>query len=117
MLYSTCVAASATEHGKWNVTATEHRLPIDVDWQSILQPSVAEHGEVQGATAKFFLDEPDPNRGGKPRLDIIVTFADARWCRYHPKAQLIWDTDPKPTPAMTQRYNYARRRQQQEKRR
>ena len=109
-LYSTCVTASAAEHGEWKVTATEHRLPMAVDWQSILPASVAEHGEVQEATAKFFLDEPDPNRQGRPRLDIVVTFADRSMCRYHPKADLIWNTDPQPTVAMTHRYNYAMRR-------
>ena len=109
-LYSTCVTASAAEHGEWKVTATEHRLPMAVEWQSILPASVAEHGEVQEATAKFFLDEPDPNRQGRPRLDIVVTFADRSMCRYHPKADLIWNTDPQPTVAMTHRYNYAMRR-------
>ena len=62
---------------------------------------------LQSVSARFFTDEPDPNRGNRPRLDIVLTFDDGRWVRYHPKATLIWSDEELPSKAMRARYNYA----------
>ena len=62
---------------------------------------------LESVSARFFEDEPDPNRGDKPRLDIVLTFADGRWVRYHPRANLIWSDEQLPSQAMRARYNRA----------
>ena len=54
----------------------------------------------------FFHQEADHNQGGKPRIDILVSFTDDTWVRYHPGANCIWSQDTQPTEAMTQRINY-----------
>ena len=64
---------------------------------------------LENISARFFEDEPDHNRMDKPRLDIVLNFADGRWARYHPKADLIWSTESLPTKAMRMRYNRAAR--------
>ena len=63
---------------------------------------------ITAATPTFYKHEPDPNRGDKPRLDIVVSFADGRSVRYHPKAKPIWSDEVHPTEAMSMRYARAR---------
>jgi hypothetical protein len=62
---------------------------------------------LESVSARFFENEPDANRGDRPRLDIVFTFSDGRWARYHPKATLIWSDDRLPSDAMRIRYNRA----------
>ena len=62
---------------------------------------------LESLSARFFEDEPDPNREDKLRLDIKLSFADGRWVRYHPKAILIWSDEQLPSQAMRARYNRA----------
>jgi len=70
------------------------------------QGSAAQPG-LESVSARFFEDEPDANRDDRPRLDIVLTYTDGRWVRYHPKAILIRSDDFLPTPAMRIRYNRA----------
>ena len=56
----------------------------------------------------FYVDEPDPNHHGAPRLDIVVSFANGKSVRYHPSAHPIWSDEPQPTAAMQKRYNHTR---------
>ena len=64
---------------------------------------------ITAATPTFYKHEPDPNRGDKPRLDIVVSFANGRSVRYHPSAEPIWSDELQPTKAMQVRYNRARK--------
>ena len=64
---------------------------------------------IASAVPTFYPDEPDPNQGDKPRLDVLFTMHDGSWVRYHPSAEPIWSHGPLPTDAMTQRYNRARK--------
>ena len=55
----------------------------------------------------FYVNEPDPNRADKPRLDILVCFTNGSTVRYHPQATPIWSNDPQPTDAVRTRLNRA----------
>ena len=63
--------------------------------------------DVVSAVATFYPDEPDPNQGDKPRLDILFTMQDGSWVRYHPATETIWSHEALPSAAMTLRYNRA----------
>ena len=71
-------------------------------------PPGADIAVITAAVPTFYEDEPDPNHGDAPRLDILVSFADGRSVRYHPKANPIWSDELQPTQAMQCRYNRAR---------
>ena len=62
---------------------------------------------IQDIIPKFYVDEPDHNRGDKPRLDILVCFQNGKTVRYHPQASPIWSHEHMPIDAMRQRYNRA----------
>ena len=64
---------------------------------------------LQSVVATFFVDEPDSNRGDRPRCDFVLTLADGTWVRYHPQAEPIWSTEHLPSYAMQVRYNRAKR--------
>ena len=57
--------------------------------------------------ATFFENDPDHNRQNTPRWDIVLSFANGRTVRYHPRADLIWSVEQQPTKAMQQRFNLA----------
>ena len=50
---------------------------------------------ITKCSAKLFLSEADPNYEDRPRLDLVAVQADGTWVRWHPKAKLIWSTEPK----------------------
>ena len=88
----------------------EHELSLtDYPWQQILGDAFPANRELVRSVASFFPDEADSNRGGAPRLDIVLTFNDGMTVRYHPQAKLIWSTEPQPTLAMQKRMNLARK--------
>ena len=91
----------------WQIpqTARDPRL-LDMDWRNMLNIQTA--AGITAATPTFYKDEADPNRGDKPRLDIVVSFADGRSVRYHPRAKPIWSDEVQPTEAMSMRYARAR---------
>ena len=76
-------------------------------WKKVLGEAYPDSGQ-QSVCARFFQDEPDHNRGNKPRLDVVLTFESGTWVRYHPKAELIWSYDGV-TDAMQKRYNLTRK--------
>ena len=56
----------------------------------------------------FYSDEPDPTPPhwpDRPRLDVVITFTDGTWVRWHPSAKLIRSTDVMPTSAIRNRMN------------
>ena len=80
---------------------------IDLDYNSIFGP-VLHNLHVAGWTVEFYEEEPDstpPFAKDRPRLDILITFTDGTWLRWHPHADLIWSTTPQPTDAMKIRMN------------
>ena len=81
---------------------------IKIDWHSVLksEPTVLKSMSVDSWHMQFYTDEPDPTPPlwpDRPRLDCVVRFVDGKFCRYHPKAKLIWSTEPMPTVAMQTR--------------
>ena len=64
--------------------------------------------DITAAVPTFYEDEPDPNQRDAPRLDIVVSFADGRSVRYHPRAKPNWSDEVQPTEAMSMRYARAR---------
>ena len=83
---------------------------FQVDWKRLggYTSAVLENLQVEKWNVKFFTDEPDPTPllwPDRPRLDIVITFADQSWVRYHPSGDLIWSTEAMPTRAMTNRIN------------
>ena len=86
-----------------------HRLhqEFDFDYGSIIGP-VLQNLHVAGWTVEFYEEEPDstpPFAKDRPRLDILITFIDRTWLRWHPNADPIWSTTPQPTDAMKIRMN------------
>ena len=81
----------------------------DINWRLIPRLADILPSPVVAAKPKFFLDEPDPDQGGKPRLDIKIDMNDWTWVRYHPMADPITSGEYLPTDAMQQRYNRARK--------
>ena len=86
-----------------------HRLHevFVLDYESIIGP-VLLNLQVQEWKPQFYEEEADPTpryARDKPRLDILITFIDGTWLRWHPDANLIWSTAPQPTDAMRQRMN------------
>ena len=112
VLYDACVWDAGAN--KWRPPTVETPLQVNDDyWKQVLKANYpviqgsAAQPALESVTARFFEDEPDANRGDRPRLDIVLTFADGRWVRYHPKSTLIWSDDQLPTRAMCIRYNRA----------
>ena len=98
------------DDGSWVVQSMQHQLPDgDYNWQQRLGHQYPPGGQVMSAVATFFPAEADHNRGGAPRLDVVLTFSDGITARYHPHAKLIWSTDAQPTEAMQKRMNLARK--------
>ena len=94
----------------WVVQSMQHQLPDgDYNWQQRLGHQYPPGGQVMSAVATFFPAEADHNRGGAPRLDVLLIFSDGITVRYHPHAKLIWSTDAQPTEAMQKRMNLARK--------
>ena len=87
--------------------ALEHlHEAFDVDWRRVIPASGSL--QVEAWAVAFYDEEPDPTPPlwpDRPRLDIVVTFTDGNWVRWHPKAKLIWSTDLMPTDAMRCRMN------------
>ena len=99
-------------NGNWTVQQIEHELPLgDYKWKDILGEKFPPGRELVSAIATFFPAEADQNRNDAPRLDVVLSFSDGITARYHPKAELIWSTDPQPTEAMQQRINRAAEQQ------
>ena len=65
--------------------------------------------QVQQWQVQFYLEEADPSppfAKDKPRVDILITFTDGTWLRWHCSGKhLIWSTTPQPTSAMIIRMN------------
>ena len=90
----------------------ETPLALETDyWKNILGENHPANTNLVSCVATFFENEPDHNRQNKPRLDIVLTFANGRAARYHPRAKLIWSDEPQPTKAMQKRFNLAAKRQ------
>ena len=91
---------------------------FDVVWKKVSGHISAVLDSLQLSTWKlvFYSDEPDstplkwPDR---PRLDVVVTFTDGTWVRWHTSAKLIRSTDAMPTSAMTIRMNRQAKLQKQ----
>ena len=86
-----------------------HRLheAFVFDYDGVMGP-VLQNLQVQEWKPVFYEDEPDPTppfARDRPRLDILLTFIDGTWLRWHPDATLIWSTTPQPTAAMITRIN------------
>ena len=78
-----------------------------LDYESVIGPALL-NLQVQEWKPQFYEEEPDPTpryARDTPRLDILITFTDGTWLRWHPDANLIWSTTPQPTDAMRQRMN------------
>ena len=98
---------------QWDAQNLSWRLPqtqpdarlLAWNWQSILR-STSDKVAVS-VLPTFYPREPDHNQRNAPRLDIVVSFADGTWVRYHPRAQPIWSDEFQPTDAMIARYNLA----------
>ncbi len=64
---------------------------------------------VVSARPSFYLNEPEPNYGDKPRLDILLTMQDDSWVRYHPGPTPIRSDEKLPSFAMQCRLNRVER--------
>ena len=105
-LYDACVWDADAK--QWQPRNIETPLQVDEQyWKQVLKGDYPVQCALENVRARFFEAEPDPNRANRPRLDIVLSFADGRWVRYHPKASLIWSDGPLPSQAMRQRYNLA----------
>ena len=117
-LYDACVWGADAK--QWQPRNIETPLQVDEQyWKQVLKGNYPVQCALENVRARFFEAEPDPNRGNRPRLDIVLSFADGRWVRYHPKANLIYSVEPLPSQAMRQRNNFAPKLQKraEEKRR
>ena len=75
---------------QWLPQKLETRLLTNEEyWKQVLQDAYPAECVLESVSARFFEDEPDPNREDKPRFDIKLSFTDGRSVRYHPKAILI----------------------------
>jgi hypothetical protein len=101
-LFKQMYAMSADKHEYDLSTELEYPWRQAISAVPTLQTFLA-RGVTQ-CTAKFFVDEADANYGGRPRLDIVIYFADGTWVRWHPKASPITSADPT-TAAVTKRRN------------
>ena len=111
-LYDACVWDAGAK--KWRPRDIETACELDEEyWKQVLGNDYPTGCALQSVTARFFEDEPDHNRSNKPRLDIVLSFADGRWVRYHPIASLIWSDEQLPSEAMQARYNRAAKLQKQ----
>ena len=69
---------------------------------------VLESLDVAAWTVHWYPLEPDPTPPkwpDRPRLDVVLTFSDGSWARWHPNSDIIWSTDAMPTAAMKMRQN------------
>ena len=83
---------------------------FDVVWKKVSGHMSAVLDSLQLSTWKlvFYSDEPDPTPPHWPdrlRLDVVITFTDGTWVRWHPSAKLICSTDVMPTSAIRNRMN------------
>ena len=87
---------------------------FEVDWKLVTKTegAVLETLQVRKWKVKFYSDEPDPTPPewpDRPRLDVVITWTDGRWVRWHISGDLIWSTEDLPTVAMRMRYNRMRK--------
>ena len=102
--YDACVWDADAK--QWLPRKLETRILTNEEyWKQVLKDAYPAACVFESVSARFFEDEPDPNREAKPRLDIKLSFAYGRWVRYHPKATLIWSDEQLPSVAMRARYN------------
>ena len=74
-------------HRVYVVEQEEHEIPLGRgNWSRLLAASYPEGKVLVKSVATFFPKELDPNYNGRPRLDIVLTFDDGTWVRYHPSA-------------------------------
>ena len=105
-LYFACVWDVATT--QWLPASVDNPLPVNEGlWQRVLQDSYPTACALDSVCARFFVNEPDPNRSNRPRLDFVLSISDGSWVRYHPGAVLIWSTQTHPSQAMQNRYSHA----------
>ena len=88
---------------QWTVPANKALPKSSCNWESALGSNYPRGQQVTHCVAVFFQDEADANQGGKPRLDIVVTFSNGMRVRFHPGAKPIWSTEQQPTAAMIAR--------------
>ena len=88
-LYDACVWDA--DEKQWRPRNVETPLQVSEEyWKQTLKGDYPTECALESVSARFFEEEPDHNRRDKPRLDIVLSFADGRWVRYHPQATLIW---------------------------
>ena len=83
---------------------------FDVVWKKVsgYKSAVLDSLQVRAWELVFYSDELDPTSPhwpDRPRLDVVITFTDGTWVRWHTSAKLIRSTDAMPTSAMTIRMN------------
>ena len=104
-LLEACTWDQATRTWLTPPTSSDERLG-NMDWRKMLD---LPHGWTPTSfVPTFFEKESDPNRGDKPRLDVVISFSNLESVRYHPGAAPIWSQTPQPTEAMRIRYNRAK---------
>ena len=100
-LNAECVWDADTK--QWTVPANKALPKSSCNWESAFGSNYPRGQQVTNCVAVFFQDEADANQGGKPRLDIVVTFSNGMQVRFHPAAKPIWSTEQQPTAAMKAR--------------
>ena len=98
---------------QWEEQNRSWRLPetqldarlLALDWPRMIHS--ASDKVARSVLPTFYPREPDHNQHDKPRLDLVVSFADGTSVRYHPSATPIWSDETQPTDAMQKRYNRA----------
>ena len=98
---------------QWDAENRSWRLPetkldarlLALDWPRMIHS--ASDKVARSVLPTFYPREPDHNQHDKPRLDLVVSFADGTSVRYHPSATPIWSDETQPTDAMQKRYNRA----------
>ena len=77
---------------------------FDIVWHKVSRniEAVLQCVQIRGWQAVFYTNEAEsaPPWRDMPRLDIVITFTDGSWLRWHPTEQLISSTDVRPTVAM-----------------
>ena len=84
----------------WPLHRLHEVFVLNVD--NVMGP-VLQNLQVQEWKPQFYEEESDPQppfAKDAPRLDILITFTDGHWLRWHPQSDLIWSTTPQPTDAM-----------------
>ena len=78
----------AAEWPNWRLYVANHTLAPD-----LIGPG------VKAFTAEFIDGTRDPNRGGRPRLDLVIRHANGAYCRLHPGSTRKTDAKPRFFPA------------------